>query len=91
MSGARRVRVTVHGRVQGVGFRETVRRQAERLGVAGSVQNRPDGSVEAVFEGPDEAVAQMVELCTDGPLGARVTGVEQSEEEPRGAAGFEVR
>ena len=87
----RRVRVTVHGRVQGVGFRETVRRQAQGLGVAGYVENCRDGSVEAVFEGADDAVAQMVGMCRDGPLGARVTHVDEQEEEPQDAAGFDVR
>ena len=87
----RRVRVTVHGRVQGVGFRETVRREAKRRSVAGSVENRSDGSVEAVFEGPADAVGQMVELCRNGPLGARVTAVDESDEPPRAADGFDVR
>lgn len=87
----RRVRVTVHGRVQGVGFRYTVRREATSRGVAGSVENRSDGSVEAVFEGPSDAVGQMVELCRDGPLGARVTDVDESDEPPQGATGFDVR
>lgn len=80
----------IRGRVQGVGFRETLRRQATGLGVAGSVENRPDGAVEAVFEGPSDAVAQMIETCRKGPTGARVSAVDESDEQPRGAAGFDV-
>ena len=87
----RRVRITVHGRVQGVGFRWTLRREARSLGVAGCVTNRPDGSVEAVFEGDAEAVEQLLALCREGPAGARVTGFDESEEEPRGDGGFQVR
>ena len=86
-----RRRVFVSGRVQGVFFRDTVRRMAGSRGVAGWVRNRPDGTVEAVFEGDEDAVAAMVEFCREGPRGAEVEGVEASEEEPEGLAGFEVR
>lgn len=87
----RRIRVRVHGRVQGVGFRWTLRREARRLGVAGSVANCPDGSLAAVFEGPPAAVEEMVALCRTGPAGARVEHVEESQEEPQGASCFDVR
>ena len=80
-----------HGRVQGVFFRDTVRRRAESLGVAGWVTNRDDGAVEAVFEGPDEAVEAMVELCRRGPGRAEVTRLEVTDEEPEGLAGFRIR
>ena len=80
-----------HGRVQGVFFRDTVRRRAESLGVAGWVTNRDDGAVEAVFEGPDEAVEAMVELCRRGPGRAEVTRLEVTDEEPEGLGGFRIR
>ena len=80
-----------HGRVQGVFFRDTVRRRAESLGVAGWVRNRDDGAVEAVFEGPDEAVEAMVELCRRGPGRAEVTRLEVTDEVPEGLAGFRIR
>lgn len=80
-----------HGRVQGVFFRDTVRRRAESLGVAGWVTNRDDGAVEAVFEGPDEAVEAMVELCRRGPGRAEVTELEVADEPPEGVSSFEIR
>jgi acylphosphatase len=90
MSEPTRVRVVVHGRVQGVFFRDTVRQAARERGVAGSVRNRPDGTVEAVFEGERGALQALVELCRRGPSGARVERVEVSEERPEGLSGFEV-
>jgi len=86
-----RYRVVVTGRVQGVWFRESCRREAVGRGVAGSVRNRMDGTVEAVFEGPDAAVAEMVAWCRMGPPRADVTGVEVTGEPPAGAVGFQVR
>jgi acylphosphatase len=91
MSEPSRRRVVVHGRVQGVFFRDTVRREAERRGVAGWVRNRGDGAVEAVFEGPGDDLDAMVELSRRGPRGARVESVEVEEEQPEGLSGFEVR
>jgi acylphosphatase len=91
MSGLVRHRVVVHGYVQGVFFRDTTRREAGRRGVAGWVSNRPDGTVEAVFEGEPEAVAQMVRFSEQGPRGADVARVEVSEEPVEGLSGFEVR
>ena len=86
-----RLRVVVHGRVQGVGFRYTVRREAASREVAGWIANRSDGSVEAVFEGGAEAVERMAELCRRGPRGASVDRVDETPEEPEGLSGFEVR
>jgi acylphosphatase len=86
-----RRRVVVHGRVQGVFFRDTTRRQAESQRVAGSVRNRDDGAVEAVFEGDEDAVESMVEFCRRGPGRAEVERVEVSEEEPVGLSGFKIR
>jgi acylphosphatase len=90
MSEVERRRVVVHGHVQGVFFRGTVEREAERRGVAGWVTNRPDGAVEAVFEGPPDAVTAMVDFCKRGPRGADVADVETSEEQPEGLSGFDV-
>ena len=86
-----RSRVVVHGRVQGVFFRDSVRRRAESRGLAGWVTNRPDGAVEAVFEGEAESVASLVEYCREGPRAAEVSDVEVFEEEPEGLTGFDVR
>jgi acylphosphatase len=86
-----RRRVVAHGRVQGVFFRDSLRRRAQSLGVAGWARNRGDGSLEAVFEGPPRAVESLVEFSRRGPRGAEVTEVEVVEEEPEGLSGFEVR
>jgi acylphosphatase len=86
-----RRRVVVHGYVQGVFFRDTTRREAQRRGIAGWVSNRPDGAVEAVFEGDPEAVGAMVDWCERGPRGADVERVETSDEDPEGLSGFDVR
>ncbi len=90
LEAMQRRRVVVQGHVQGVFFRETVRRRALAAGVAGSVRNCPDGSVEAVFEGEREGVERLVEFCREGPRGARVDWVDVASEEPVGLAGFEV-
>ena len=86
-----RRRVTVQGRVQGVGFRYAVARAARPRGVAGWVTNRPDGAVEAVFEGDAEALESLIRLCREGPRGAEVDRVEVLEEQPEGLASFEIR
>lgn len=86
-----RRRVVVHGFVQGVFFRDTVRRQAVGARVGGWVRNNPDGTVEAVFEGGTDAVERLVTLCHEGPRGARVDRVEVVAEEPEGIAGFSIR
>jgi len=85
-----RRRVRVEGRVQGVGFRESCRHEAQRLGVAGSVRNLPDGSVEAVFEGPGAAVESMVAWCRHGPRPARVLRVGVTSEPVTDLAGFTI-
>jgi acylphosphatase len=91
MSEVVRRRVVVHGYVQGVFFRDTTRREAQRRGVAGWVSNRRDGAVEAVFEGDPEAVAEMVRFCERGPRGADVSSVETNEEPVGGLSDFRVR
>ena len=83
--------VIVRGTVQGVFFRASCQQEAARVGVAGWVTNRPDGSVEAVFEGSAAGVDHMVSWCRSGPPRAAVADVEVSEEEPLGESGFEVR
>lgn len=72
-------------------FRDTTRRLAEQHGVAGWVRNNWDGTVEAVFEGPEEAVERLTELMREGPRGARVDRIDAIDEQPEGLAGFEVR
>lgn len=86
-----RHRVVVRGRVQGVFFRDSVRRQALDAGVTGWVENRPDGAVEAVFEGAADAVRRTVEFCRRGPPQAEVLDVECFDEAPEGISGFSVR
>jgi acylphosphatase len=91
MSETTRRRVVVHGRVQGVWFRGSTVERAREVGVNGWVRNRPDGTVEAVFEGSAAQVTEMVEYCREGPRWARVDRVEESEETPEGLRGFGVR
>jgi acylphosphatase len=83
--------VVARGRVQGVFFRDSTRREAERRGVAGWATNRSDGAVEAVFEGAPEAVEAMVQFVRSGPGHAEVSDVEVREEAPEGLSGFSVR
>lgn len=71
-----RKRVLISGRVQGVYFRAYTLQEANRLGLVGWVRNLPDGRVEALFEGPDEAVEQMLSWCRTGSPNARVTNIE---------------
>lgn len=85
-----RRQVLVEGRVQGVGYRVACARVAGAEGVAGSVRNRPDGRVEAVFEGPRDAVDRMVAWCRRGPRSASVRTVRVTELEPTGVAGFVI-
>ena len=85
-----RRRVVVHGRVQGVFFRDSIRDRARAQGVDGWARNRPDGTLEAVFEGPPEAVDGLVRFCETGPPGARVSRVEVTDEALEGLDGFEI-
>jgi acylphosphatase len=86
-----RRRVVVHGRVQGVFFRGSTVERAREVGVSGWVRNRPEGTVEAVFEGSPRQVAEMVHYCRQGPPWARVERVEEFEEEPEELRGFGIR
>jgi acylphosphatase len=92
MADSVRRRVVVRGEVQGVFFRDSTRREAGERGIAGWVTNREDGAVEAVFEGPPDAVEAMIEWCRSGPSRAEVEDMEVSlAEDPDGLDGFEVR
>lgn len=85
-----RAKLLISGRVQGVFFRGTTRRRATSLGVSGWVRNLPDGRVEAVFEGPEDDVRNMISWCHSGPRSARVESVDVNWQEPRGETGFSV-
>jgi acylphosphatase len=95
MTGESPVKRTVHvrivGYVQGVGYRAWTEWAAEELGLDGWVRNRRDGTVEAVFSGVAEAVAEMLRRCERGPSAARVTRVDIVSEEAGTFQGFEVR
>jgi len=82
-----RVRIIIHGRVQGVFFRSTAIKEANRLGLSGYVRNRADGTVEAVAEGQREELEQFVAWCRHGPTLAHVERVDISWEEAHGAPG----
>jgi acylphosphatase len=79
-----RVRVIVHGRVQGVFFRANTIKEARRLGLSGFVRNRPDGTVEAAAEGEREPLERFVEWCRRGPPMSRVDRLDVTWEEPGG-------
>jgi acylphosphatase len=86
-----RAHVFVSGRVQGVSYRASTRDAAREAGVDGWVKNRDDGRVEAVFEGDEEAVEEMVEWCQTGSNRANVDDIETEYGDPEGESGFEVR
>lgn len=86
-----RRRLVVHGKVQGVFYRDSVREAARNEGAAGWAANRSDGSVEVVLEGPAEAVESVVGYCRQGPSSADVESVDEHEETPEGLSGFQIR
>jgi acylphosphatase len=86
-----RRRVVVHGRVQGVFFRDSLRRLAESHGVSGWARNTPEGDVEAAFEGEPVDVERLVSFARTGPPDAHVEAVDVHEEEPEGLSGFAIR
>jgi acylphosphatase len=90
VSDAVRRRLVVHGLVQGVWYRDSCRREAERHGVAGRATNLPDGTVEVVLEGSPSAVAAVEAWCAVGPRRAEVSHVDGRDEAPEGLAGFTV-
>jgi acylphosphatase len=87
----RRAHVLISGQVQGVFFRAEARDRARRSSVGGWIRNLPDGRVEAVFEGPPDAVDALVEWSRRGPRGADVQELEVTDEDPEGLDAFEVR
>lgn len=82
--------VRVHGRVQGVGFRMDAAAAANRLGIAGTVRNLLDGTVEADVEGSGQAVESMIAHLREGPRSARVDGLDVRRAAPRGTSGFRI-
>jgi len=86
-----RRRVRIRGRVQGVGFRASTHGEATRLGAAGWVRNREDGSVEAVIEGTAAQVETLLAFCREGPRFAHVEAVEVTAEPPEGLREFGFR
>ena len=84
-------RLVVHGRVQGVGFRYATSQEAKRLGLAGWVRNRQDGSVEILIEGNADAIDEMVDWASHGPEAADVTRLDINAAQPEDNAGFEER
>jgi acylphosphatase len=86
-----RRRIRAHGNVQGVFFRDSVRREAQSRGVAGWARNCADGTVEAVFEGDPDAVDALVEYCRSGPGHATVASLDLAAEEPESLSGFAIR
>ncbi len=91
MADRTRAHVYVSGKVQGVYFRATTRDEAQERDLDGWVRNLEDGRVEAVFEGPEDAVDAMVDFCYEGSSAAEVEDVEVTYEEPQGADPFRVR
>lgn len=87
---ARRVRLRIEGRVQGVSFRASLAARASSLDVGGWVRNAPDGSVEAELEGAPDRVEALVAWCRIGPRGARVDAVEANDAAPAGERDFAV-
>ncbi|ELZ02564.1 acylphosphatase [Natrialba asiatica] len=86
-----RARVFVSGTVQGVYYRANTRDTARERGIDGWVKNLDDGRVEAVFEGPEDAVESMVEWCHTGSPAADVEAVDAEFDDPEGEDGFEIR
>ena len=91
MGDRTRAHVFVSGTVQGVYFRATTRDEARNRDVDGWVQNLNDGRVEAVFEGPEERVEEMIDFCHEGSSAAEVEDVEVDYEPPKGEDGFAVK
>lgn len=89
--GVKRVRVEVHGLVQGVFFRDSCRREAQQRGISGWVRNTSAGTVEVELEGEDDAVDALVAWCRSGPPHAAVERVTTEDLAPTGGQGFDVR
>ena len=85
------VRLTITGRVQGVGYRMWAERTATSLGITGWVRNRADGSVELQATGSETAIDALIEACRRGPRAAAVAGVSVTETQDDGSVGFSAR
>ncbi|MUH01156.1 acylphosphatase [Scytonema sp. UIC 10036] len=86
-----RAHVFISGRVQGVGYRYATVETATQLRLTGWVRNLPDGRVEAVFEGSQEVVDEIIRWCYEGPPAAMVKDIHIEYEQPEGLQGFQVR
>jgi len=87
-----KVHVIISGRVQGVWFRADTKDKAEQLGIGGWVRNTTDGKVEAVFEGDEENIKEMLDWCHHGPPSAEVENVEIEKQTPsNGFDGFSIK
>ena len=82
------VRIVIEGRVQGIGFRWWIIQWANSRGLDGWVRNRREGTVEALFYGPESVVRHMVESCAEGPPNARIRNIREYEDEPPDDPGF---
>ena len=83
--------IRVHGRVQGVFYRNWTVTEARQLGLSGWVRNRRDGSVEILASGPAEAIDALIERCREGPPAAQVTRIDSEDSDEAAPAGFEKR
>jgi len=84
-------RIVIEGRVQGIGFRWWIMQWANARGLDGWVRNRREGTVEALFYGPEDFVRHMIDACRDGPDSARVRNIKEYDDEPPDEPGFEQR
>ncbi|MDZ7756413.1 acylphosphatase [Rhodohalobacter sp.] len=83
--------IYITGRVQGVGFRHFTRKNADKLGIKGWVKNLPDGRVEAVFQGTESEVKELIERCKDGPVSSYVKDIDVTDvDESKDHNSFEV-
>jgi acylphosphatase len=85
-----RTHLIISGKVQGVGYRYYTAQQAKKLGITGWVKNLPDGRVEAIFEGTQQTITEMINWCRQGPSAAQVTDITINHEKPQGHKKFEI-
>lgn len=84
------LRIRIHGRVQGVFYRQSTLEEAQNLGLTGTVQNLPDSSVEIHAEGDEDKLNELLEWCQEGPTQADVDKIEHTEQEPRNYTDFQI-
>lgn len=83
--------IFITGRVQGVGFRHFTRKNADKIGITGWVKNLPDGRVEALFQGPEQKVNELIDCCKEGPISAYVKEIDVNKaEDTKDHDSFEV-